>query len=106
VRNLFQHDNAPSHKAQQTITFLQNNSIDILDSWPPYSPDLNVIENMWAHMKYVVRRENIGSKEHLRARIMEVWNSQETKEVCCRLTDSMPKRIKLCIQNQGGFTKY
>ena len=97
VKYTFHQDNAPSHKAQQTTTFLQDNSINILGGWPPYSPDLNVIENLWAHLKYVVRKENVGSKEHLQARIMEVWNSQETKNVCRRLADSMPKRIKLCI---------
>jgi hypothetical protein len=40
-----QHDNAPPHKAQATIKFLQDNGVDILD-WPAFSPDLNPIEKL------------------------------------------------------------
>jgi transposase len=39
------HDNAPLHKAQTTIKFLQDNRVDILD-WPAFSPDLNPIEKL------------------------------------------------------------
>jgi hypothetical protein len=37
---VFQHDNAPSHKAGKTVAFLGANSVEVLDSWPPYSPEL------------------------------------------------------------------
>jgi hypothetical protein len=51
---MFQHDNAPSHKATVTTQFLRAEAIPVLPSWPPYSPDLNVIENMWAYVKNVI----------------------------------------------------
>ena len=42
---IFQQDNAPCHKSQATLGFLQDNQIEVMD-WPPYSPDLNPIENL------------------------------------------------------------
>jgi transposase len=84
----------------------KENCIDVLHKWPPYSPDLNVIENLWAYIKMKVRRENIASKENLRVRVLETWQSQELKELCGRLVASMKKRIILCIKNKGGYIKY
>ena len=106
VHYVFQHDNAPSHKARLTIDFLRENHIALLKDWPPYSPDLNIIENMWAFVKRKLRRENIETKDQLTAKMLEIWNSQETNDLCRRLAESMPRRIALCIKNKGGFVKY
>ncbi|KAL7725358.1 hypothetical protein ACLKA6_009775 [Drosophila palustris] len=42
----FQHDNAPIHTARSVKSWIQDQKVDLLD-WPPYSPDLNIIENVW-----------------------------------------------------------
>jgi transposase len=36
---------------------MENNNIELLP-WPAYSPDMNIIENMWAHIK-----DQVGKKE-------------------------------------------
>ena len=46
----FLQDNAPYHASVDTQTWLHNNGIDCID-FPPYSPDLNPIEDLWADLK-------------------------------------------------------
>ena len=50
---IFIHDNAPSHAAKATSQFLQSLGFvnKALMAWPPISPDLNPIENMWSTIK-------------------------------------------------------
>lgn len=38
--------NAPAHTAIATTTYLSENCVEVLQ-WPPFSPDLNPIENLW-----------------------------------------------------------
>lgn len=57
---LFQQDNAPAHRAQRTHKFLNDKNVSVL-SCPPYSPDLNIIELVWAIMKNRIDRRNIQS---------------------------------------------
>jgi transposase len=43
-------DNAPCHRASIVKDFLRENGVEFID-WPPYSPDLNPIENVWSWIK-------------------------------------------------------
>ena len=44
---MFQQDKCPIHKSKETLEFFRQSCVALLD-WPPYSPDLNIIENIWA----------------------------------------------------------
>jgi len=54
---LFLQDNAPIHTAKIVKAWLQQNLIQLIEI-PPYSPDLNLIENQWPHLKKNVYKVN------------------------------------------------
>lgn len=43
-------DNAPVHRARLVKDWIERSKI-LNPEWPPYSPDLNPIENLWAYLK-------------------------------------------------------
>lgn len=45
---ILQQDGASVHTSKETREWLEERGIPSLTSWPPRSPDLNPIENMWA----------------------------------------------------------
>ena len=78
-----------------------------LMDWPPQSPDLNLIENLWSIIKRKVEEKGcqFGNKKELWERIWEVF-SQISPEVVKKLTSSVDGRLVTLIQNSGKQTKY
>jgi transposase len=50
-------DNASFHKSEKTRLLIEKRGAKLL-YLPPYSPDLNPIENYWALLKLYVRKRN------------------------------------------------
>ena len=103
---LFQHDNAPAHRARRTQAFLQEQEIDQLD-WPPYSPDLAPIEHSWDALGRAVRQREVQPRNlaELGQALTEEWDALPQRPIN-KLVESVPRRIQACIRARGGYTKY
>jgi transposase len=100
----FLQDNAPMHKAGIAKEWLHNNGVSVLD-FPPYSPDLNPIENLWAIMAREVEKKQCEDDEALGDAVLEVWDAVDPK-VYRDLASSMPERCQAVIDAHGWHTKY
>ncbi|KAI1003540.1 hypothetical protein K3495_g4670 [Podosphaera aphanis] len=105
-------ENAPPHKARQTMDEFRERNISRI-TWPPYSPDLNPIEHVWKLMKdYIVYHypdlalENNRSQDELRRIVTEAWDRAVDENELEKLVESMPSRIRAVYEAQGGPTKY
>ena len=81
--------------------------------WPPCSPDLSPIENVWAELE---RRLWVGGKawhdrESFKAALLHEWGKlQKDQAYLKKLMASVDRRhdgrIAQCLKNQGGETTY
>lgn len=101
---VLQQDNAPCHVSRSTKKFFVDRDIEVLD-WPPCSPDLNPIENLWGWMKKELAPLEKPTLSEMRVKIEEMWSSLD-HDFIKKYIDSMPRRIKACIKARGGHTKY
>jgi transposase len=102
----FMQDNAPCHKTAAVRDFLDSNFINTLE-WPPQSPDLNPIENLWAIIKRR-RCERFGipkSKIDLIEQVFQIWEEISDNEVYA-LSVSIKKRLEEALRLNGRPTKY
>jgi predicted transcriptional regulator len=102
----FIQDNAPPHRASLTQEFLKLQNCTVL-TWPPYSPDLNCIENMWGLLSSAVYKDHptYNTLGELEAAVLKAWDDIPMSKVNA-LVSSMPSRLKAAIKEEGGHTDY
>ncbi|KAK5658052.1 hypothetical protein OQA88_2608 [Cercophora sp. LCS_1] len=110
-------DNASTHTCKLVqdwlVPWCQENGVELLD-WPPYSPDLNPIENVWKLLKAEIMKrypelshmpKNQKALEALVYAAIVVWEDFE-EDLLDGLVDSMDRRLQAVIDADGWYTKY
>ncbi|KAG3102693.1 hypothetical protein PI125_g14065 [Phytophthora idaei] len=100
----FVHDGAPGHRSKLVKAYLKEKKVEVLQH-PAQSPDLNPIENLWAHVKQELNKAPASSIEDLKLKIQAIWYDIEPDRVQ-KLYQSMSKRLQQVQDNFGGHTKY
>ncbi|CAK9827587.1 Transposable element Tc3 transposase [Anthophora retusa] len=103
---IFQQDNASIHTAKLVKDWFEEQEITCLE-WPALSPDVNIIENVWGYLsrKVYINNRQYSSREKLINAIEKEWNDIPLSYIET-LYKSLPNRIFLIINNNGGCTKY
>ena len=66
---IFQQDGATCHTSKLTKKFIQKKKIQLLEPWPPNSPDLNPIGNLWSILTEKVYQVEIKTVDQLKRRV-------------------------------------
>lgn len=107
----FQQDNHPVHTAIRIQEwFTRRPDIELLE-WPPYAPDMNPIENVWARVKGILRSNWAEApprtSDELWDRLLNAWEEVATDvDLFHNLVDSMPRRMRAVVNAGGMWTKY
>lgn len=103
---LFMQDNTRIHTCRLVSQFLLEKRVEVL-VWPPKSPDLNPIENLW-HILKQKRTKKFGTprtRSELIDQTLEIWSEFGT-EICEKLSNSLKNRLKEVLKNRGGPIDY
>ena len=101
----FQQDGATPQTANITQDLVQevfgDNKVWLKDDWPGSSPDLNMIETLWAILKDAVYQDpQARTLDELRRRVRREWK-RIPQDLLQKLAESFKKRVEGVIASEG-----
>lgn len=98
---IFQQDNSPVHTSRESSRFVQSLGFRLVLIWPPYSPDINIIENIWA----IVESMRPQSTQELKILITRIWDELRGDiELVHRLYASLERRFQYILDHNGDWS--
>lgn len=97
---VLQQDGAPCHTAHVVKTWLRESEVEVIPDWPPNSPDISPIENLWAIVKGKLREEDTSTVDKLEAALHRAWLEIPPSTVQS-LADSLPDRLLEVRKRKG-----
>ena len=101
----FVQDNDPKHKSKKSMELVRELTENRLYQHPPYSPDFNVMEDVWSYLDRKVRESRVTSIRGLKAKLTQLWNSITWDHFRVNV-ESMPTRLQQCLDRNGARTDY
>jgi transposase len=98
-------DNAPIHNARVVDEWMGSNGVPRDQTFPPASPDLNLIESVWGLMAQRMMSTTIHSADHLLSVLREQWAAVTPADIQ-RLYGSWSSRLRAVVAANGAHTKY
>lgn len=100
----YQQDNPTVHTGRVASHWFAMHGIDLID-FPPRSPDLSPIENLWANLKRRVEARNARNTTELSHHLREEWAATDPSFLAT-VVHSMPRRCQLVVHNKGHKIHY
>lgn len=104
----FQQDNDPTHRVGLQVlkeyTKEKGASIAMM-TWPPNSPDLSPIENVWGYVDGKVQAKGCTSFASFKQAVLEELK-RVPKDMLRNLCASMRGRVSMVLSSGGDKTKY
>lgn len=101
---IWQQDGSGVHRAIIIKDFIQD-KMPATIAWPPYSPDLSPIENIWGWLKAKVSKDMPKTVLKMKKSIRKHWNSID-QDFLRPYFQSLPRRMEMVIENEGGKINY
>jgi transposase len=98
---IFMQDGAKIHWSKDNVRYLANKGVRVMQNWPPRSPDMNPIEQLWAIISAKVARRCPWSEEAVAAFVIEEWDAYPQADVD-KLCLSFTKRLHSVIAKKGA----
>lgn len=105
---IYQQDNATCHTARSVRAWFEEHQDEFtVLPWPPNSPDLNPIENLWDHLDRVVRAMDPQPRNlaQLATTLESAWLHIPVSTFQ-NLTDSLPTRLAAVRAAKGGYSGF
>jgi hypothetical protein len=100
-RLIFQQDGARAHMARSTTAYLRGKGVETVENWPPYSPDLNPIEQLWKILNDRIAEHAPNTFSALKEVAIAEWGALP-QSMIDKLVLSFATKVEACRAAKGG----
>lgn len=101
---IFQQDNSSIHTSRISNEFVHSLGFENVLNWPSHSPDLNLIEHIWAMMERMRENEKPRTKAELNKMVQRIWEVLRCDSgLVQRLYESLERRFEFVLNHNGSW---